>query len=82
MRRTWTIIGVENVARSFRWYQSLLGLPESARRGAGCRAWLMRVSGWLEKDQPDGDRGCGFSSGLLPGFGEITGFDDGQPGRV
>ncbi len=25
MKRTWTIIGVEDVARSFRWYQSLLG---------------------------------------------------------
>lgn len=30
MRRTWTIIGVADVSRSFRWYQSLLGLPESA----------------------------------------------------
>ena len=27
MRRTWTIIGVGDVARSFKWYQSLLGLP-------------------------------------------------------
>ena len=26
MRRLWTIIGVEDVARSLRWYQSLLGL--------------------------------------------------------
>jgi hypothetical protein len=24
MRRAWTIIGVANVARSFRWYQMLL----------------------------------------------------------
>ena len=30
MRRLWTIIGVRDVPRSFRWYQSLLGLPESA----------------------------------------------------
>lgn len=30
MKRTWTIIGVRDVARSFKWYQSLLGLPESA----------------------------------------------------
>jgi catechol 2,3-dioxygenase-like lactoylglutathione lyase family enzyme len=30
MKRTWTIIGVGDVPRSFRWYQSLLGLPESA----------------------------------------------------
>ena len=30
MRRTWTIIGVGDVASSFKWYQSLLGPPESA----------------------------------------------------
>ena len=30
MRRTWTIIGVADVPRSFRWYQSLLGLPPTA----------------------------------------------------
>ena len=29
MKRTWTIIGVSDVARSFRWYQSLLGLPQN-----------------------------------------------------
>ena len=29
MRRTWTIIGVSDVAGSFRWYQSLLGLSET-----------------------------------------------------
>lgn len=30
MRRTWTIIGVRDVARSFKWYQTLLGLPATA----------------------------------------------------
>src|ERR1700730_7632219 len=30
MRRTWTIIGVGDVPSSFKWYQSLLGLPEAA----------------------------------------------------
>ncbi|MEA2164844.1 MAG: hypothetical protein QOK37_2971 [Thermoanaerobaculia bacterium] len=30
MRRTWTIIAVGDVTISFRWYQSLLGLPETA----------------------------------------------------
>jgi catechol 2,3-dioxygenase-like lactoylglutathione lyase family enzyme len=29
MKRTWTIIGVADVPKSFRWYQSLLGLPET-----------------------------------------------------
>jgi catechol 2,3-dioxygenase-like lactoylglutathione lyase family enzyme len=30
MKRTWTIIGVADVARSFSWYQSLFGQPKSA----------------------------------------------------
>jgi catechol 2,3-dioxygenase-like lactoylglutathione lyase family enzyme len=30
MKRTWTIIGVADVPQSFKWYQSLLGLPEMA----------------------------------------------------
>jgi catechol 2,3-dioxygenase-like lactoylglutathione lyase family enzyme len=30
MKRTWTIIGVTDVSESFKWYQSLLGLPETA----------------------------------------------------
>src|SRR4029453_2126967 len=28
MKRTWTIIGVSDVPRSFKWYQSLFGQPE------------------------------------------------------
>ena len=30
MKRTWTIIGVGDVPRSFKWYQSLRGLSETA----------------------------------------------------
>jgi catechol 2,3-dioxygenase-like lactoylglutathione lyase family enzyme len=30
MKRTWTIIGVSDVPGRFKWYQSLLGLPETA----------------------------------------------------
>ena len=30
MKRIWTIIGVRDVPTSFRWYQSLLGQPETA----------------------------------------------------
>jgi catechol 2,3-dioxygenase-like lactoylglutathione lyase family enzyme len=30
MKRTWTIIGVADVVQSFKWYQSLLGLAETA----------------------------------------------------
>ena len=29
MKRTWTIIGVSDVAKSFKWYQSLFGQPET-----------------------------------------------------
>ncbi len=29
MKRVWTIIGVADVLRSFKWYQSLLGLAET-----------------------------------------------------
>ncbi len=30
MKRTWTIIGVEDVGRSYRWYQTLFGQPAAA----------------------------------------------------
>ncbi len=30
MKRTWTIVAVADVAKSFNWYQSLLGLPGRA----------------------------------------------------
>jgi catechol 2,3-dioxygenase-like lactoylglutathione lyase family enzyme len=30
MKRTWTIIGVGDVAASFKWYQSLFGQPEGS----------------------------------------------------
>lgn len=29
MKRLWTVIGVDDVAASVKWYQTLLGLPES-----------------------------------------------------
>ena len=30
MKRTWTIIGVADVARSFKWYQALFGQPATS----------------------------------------------------
>ena len=30
MKRTWTIIGVADVAHSFKWYQTLFGQPEAS----------------------------------------------------
>ena len=44
MRRTWTIIGVADVPASFKWYQSLLGLPETAP--ALRLFWSNRRLGW------------------------------------
>jgi catechol 2,3-dioxygenase-like lactoylglutathione lyase family enzyme len=29
MKRTWTIIGVNDVSRSFKWYQTLFGQPQT-----------------------------------------------------
>jgi catechol 2,3-dioxygenase-like lactoylglutathione lyase family enzyme len=29
MKRTWTIIGVADVARSFNWYRTLFGMPDA-----------------------------------------------------
>jgi catechol 2,3-dioxygenase-like lactoylglutathione lyase family enzyme len=36
MKRTWTIIGVSDVAGSFKWYQSLFGQPETAPGHGHC----------------------------------------------
>ena len=30
MKRTWTVVGVDDVSASCAWYQSLLGLPQTA----------------------------------------------------
>jgi hypothetical protein len=38
MKRTWTIIGVADVPQSFKWYQSLLGLPQVR---ALCLLWAI-----------------------------------------
>ena len=35
MKRTWTIIGVADVADSFKWYQSLFGQPATSPAHAG-----------------------------------------------
>ena len=39
MKRTWTIIGVSDVASSFKWYQSLFGRPGTP---PGCDTWTIR----------------------------------------
>jgi hypothetical protein len=48
MKRTWTIIGVSDVASSFKWYQSLFGqleTPPSASKVGCARAFLLDEPG-------------------------------------
>ena len=59
MKRTWTIIGVRDVPLSFKWYQSLLGRPETAPAhdyfGQIVDAdgtVLLCLHGWGEHDHP------------------------------
>jgi len=59
MTRLWTIIGVRHVARSFAWYQRLLGQPATAPAhdyfGQICDAdgtVLLCLHAWGEHDHP------------------------------
>ncbi len=59
MKRTWTIIGVHDVARSFEWYQSLFGQPLTAPAhsyfGQLCDAdgtVLLCLHAWAVEDHP------------------------------
>src|SRR5215472_13573861 len=59
MKRIWTVIGVKDVAGSFKWYQSLFGQPETA---PGHDYWgqivdsdgtvLLCLHGWGAHDHP------------------------------
>jgi len=59
MKRIWTVIGVKDVAGSFKWYQSLFGQPEAA---PGHDYWgqildsdgtvLLCLHGWGAHDHP------------------------------
>ncbi|AND68787.1 hypothetical protein ATSB10_13330 [Dyella thiooxydans] len=59
MKRLWTIIGVDDVATSFRWYQTLLGLPPSQPAHDdfgqildGDGTVLLCLHAWGEHDHP------------------------------
>jgi catechol 2,3-dioxygenase-like lactoylglutathione lyase family enzyme len=59
MKRLWTIIGVADVAKSFGWYQRLLGFPETAPAhddfGQICAAdgtVLLSVHAWGAHEHP------------------------------
>ena len=74
MIRTWTIVGVSDVAASFRWYQFLLGLPVTKPEhdffGQICDTdgtVLLCLHSWGEHDHPSltsPDR-AGPGNGLL-----------------
>jgi catechol 2,3-dioxygenase-like lactoylglutathione lyase family enzyme len=59
MKRTWTIIGTADVARSYEWYRSLLGLPPSQPAHAyfgtlqdDDGTMLLCLHAWGEHDHP------------------------------
>ena len=87
MRRTWTIIGVADVPRSFAWYQSLLGLPQTApaheyfgqiRDIDG--TVLLCLHAWGEHEHPSlaSPANAQPGNGLLLFF-RIDGFDEAVP---
>ena len=87
MRRTWTIIAVADVSRSFAWYQSLLGLPEStpAHEYFGQildtdGTVLLCLHAWGEHEHPSltSPEHVQPGNGLLLFF-RIDGFEDAVP---
>lgn len=84
MIRTWTIVGVSDVAASFGWYQSLLGLsatePEHDFFGQICDTdgtVLLCLHSWGEHDHPSltTPRRAEPGNGLLLFF-RVERFDD------
>ena len=77
MKRIWTIIGVADVARSFKWYQSLFGQPPTA---PGHDYWgqildsdgtvLLCLHAWGAHDHPT----LASPAGATPGNGLILFF--------
>lgn len=84
MRRTWTIIGVADVARSFEWYQKLLGLPKSSpvhdyfgQILDDDGTVLLCVHSWGEHDHPPLTRPVPPAGNGLLLFFRVDGFEDG-----
>ena len=86
MKRTWTIIGVRNVALSCAWYQSLLGLPQHppahdyfGRIVDADGTALLCLHAWGEHDHPSlmGPDVAGTGNGLLI-FIRVDNFDEVQ----
>jgi len=84
MKRTWTIVGVKNVAASFRWYQALLGQRRTrpAHREFGQvldddGTVLLCLHAWGVEDHPpltSPDNGTPGNGLLL--FFRVDDFDD------
>jgi len=84
MKRTWTIVGVADVARSFTWYQTLLGLPD-ARPGHDYFGQVLDTDGtvllclhqWGVHDHPSltSPIGAAPGNGLLLFF-RVDNFDE------
>lgn len=87
MRRTWTIIGVADVSRSFAWYRSLLGLPPAAPAHEHFGqildtdgTVLLCLHAWGEHEHPSlaSPDNAQPGNGLLLFF-RIDGFDEAVP---
>jgi catechol 2,3-dioxygenase-like lactoylglutathione lyase family enzyme len=84
MKRTWTIIGVRNVASSCAWYQSLLGLPQKppghdyfGQIVDADGTVLLCLHAWGEHDHPSltSPDAAGTGNGLLI-FIRVDNFDE------
>ncbi len=87
MKRTWTIIGVGDVALSFKWYQSLLGLPRTSPAHDYFGqildtdgTVLLCLHSWGEHEHPPllGPSDSGPGNGLLLFF-RVDDFDEALP---
>lgn len=83
MKRIWTIIGVADVSRSFRWYQTLFGHAESSPAHDYCGqildddgTVLLCLHQWGEHDHPSlmGPENGAAGNGLLLFF-RVDDFD-------
>lgn len=84
MKRTWTIIGVADVSSSFRWYQSLFGLPaatpahdEFGQIPDSDGTVLLCLHEWVAHEHPTlkSPHGAMPGNGLLLFF-RVDNFDD------
>ena len=87
MKRMWTIIGVADVPASFKWYQSLLGLPATTPAHHYCGqildsdgTVLLCLHEWREHEHPSltSPKGAKPGNGLLLFF-RVDDFNSALP---